>query len=119
MLFKDCRDSWTEFINLCMNGRPSGVGEKRKRGQCNNCCSCWYKRCNHYGDINCHYVIILLCHYFIILSKCSITSLWCLFLELLVLITKTKLQNPAYHLKERLTARVKNTKCLLEMNVSI
>ena len=30
MLFKDCRDSWTEFINLCTNGHPSGVGEKRK-----------------------------------------------------------------------------------------
>ena len=30
MLFKDCRDSWTEFINLRMNRRPSGVGEKRK-----------------------------------------------------------------------------------------
>ena len=50
MLFKDCRDSRTEFINLCMNGHPSGVGEKRKRGQ-HNCCSCWYKQCNHYGDI--------------------------------------------------------------------
>ena len=33
-----------------MNGRPSGVGEKRRRGQ-RNCCSCWYKWCNHYGDI--------------------------------------------------------------------
>ena len=33
MLFKDCHDSRTEFINLRMNGRPSGVGEKRKRGQ--------------------------------------------------------------------------------------
>ena len=43
-------------------------------------------------------------------------SLQCLFLELLVLITKTKFQNPAYHLKESLTARVKNTKCLLEIN---
>ena len=50
MLFKDCHDSWTEFINLCTNGCPSGVGEKRKRGQ-RNCCSCWYKWCNHYGDI--------------------------------------------------------------------
>ena len=30
MLFKDCHDSRTEFINLRMNGRPSGVGEKRK-----------------------------------------------------------------------------------------
>ena len=50
MLFKDCCDSQTEFINLRRNGRPSGVGEKRKRGQ-HNCCSCWYKRCNHYGDI--------------------------------------------------------------------
>ena len=43
-------------------------------------------------------------------------SLQCLFLELLVLITKTKFHNPAYHLKESLTARVKNTKYLLEMN---
>ena len=51
MLFKDCCDSWTEFINLHMNGRLSGVGEKRKQGQCNDCCSCWYKQCNHYGDI--------------------------------------------------------------------
>ena len=33
MLFKDCHDSWTEFINLCMNGCPSGVEEKRKQGQ--------------------------------------------------------------------------------------
>ena len=30
LLFKDCRDSRTEFINLRTNGRPSGVGEKRK-----------------------------------------------------------------------------------------
>ena len=30
MLFKDCHDSLTEFINLCTNGHPSGVGEKRK-----------------------------------------------------------------------------------------
>ena len=30
MLFKDCHDSRTEFINLRMNGRPSGVGENRK-----------------------------------------------------------------------------------------
>ena len=50
MLFKDCCDSWTEFINLRMKGRPSGVGEKRKRGQC-DCCSCWYKWCDHYGNI--------------------------------------------------------------------
>ena len=50
LLFKDCHDSWTEFIDLCMNGRPSGVGEKRRRAQC-DCCSCWYKQCNHYGDI--------------------------------------------------------------------
>ena len=51
MLFKDCHDSRTEFINLRMNRHPSGVGEKRKRGQCNDWCSCWYKWCNHYGDI--------------------------------------------------------------------
>ena len=50
LLFKDCHDSRTEFINLCMNGHPSGVGEKRRQGQ-RDCCSCWYKRCNHYGDI--------------------------------------------------------------------
>ena len=50
MLFKDCRDSRTEFINLRMNGRPSAVGEKGKRGQ-HDCCSCWYKQGNHYGDI--------------------------------------------------------------------
>ena len=31
----------------------------------------------------------------------------------LVQITKTKFQNPAYHLEKSLTARVKNTKCLL------
>ena len=30
MLFKDCGDSRTEFINLRTNGRPSGVGEKKK-----------------------------------------------------------------------------------------
>ena len=50
LLFKDCHDSWTEFINLHMNGHLSGVGEKRRRGQ-RDCFSCWYKRCNHYGDI--------------------------------------------------------------------
>ena len=50
MLFKDCHDSRTEFINLRTNGHLSGVGEKRKRGQC-DCCSCWYKWCNHHGDI--------------------------------------------------------------------
>ena len=43
LLFKDCRDSQTEFINLRTNGRPSGVGVKRKRGQRNDCCSCLYK----------------------------------------------------------------------------
>ena len=50
LLFKDCHDSWTEFINLRTNGCLSGVGEKRRRGQ-RDCCSCWYKQCNHYGDI--------------------------------------------------------------------
>ena len=30
LLFKDCHDSRTEFINLHMNGHPSGVGEKRR-----------------------------------------------------------------------------------------
>ena len=30
LLFKDCRDSRTEFINLRTNGHPSGVGEKRR-----------------------------------------------------------------------------------------
>ena len=30
MLFKDCHDSWTEFINLRTNGHPPGVGEKRR-----------------------------------------------------------------------------------------
>ena len=50
LLFKDWHDSWTEFINLRTNRCPSGVGEKRKRGQC-DCCLCWYKRCNHYGAI--------------------------------------------------------------------
>ena len=30
LLFKDCHDSRTEFINLRTNGRPSGVGEKRR-----------------------------------------------------------------------------------------
>ena len=30
MLFKDCHDSRTEFINLRTNGHPSGVGEERK-----------------------------------------------------------------------------------------
>ena len=50
MLSKDCHDSWTELINLRTNGHLSGVGEKRRRGQC-DCCSCWYKQCNHYGDI--------------------------------------------------------------------
>ena len=34
----------------------------------------------------------------------------------LVQITKTKFQNPGYHLEKRLTARVKNTKCLLEID---
>ena len=51
LLFKDCHDSRTEFINLHTNGRLSSVREKRKGGQHNNCCSCWYKWCNHYGDI--------------------------------------------------------------------
>ena len=50
LLFKDCFDSWTEFINLRTNGHPSGVGEKRRGGQL-DCCSCWYKWCNHYGGI--------------------------------------------------------------------
>ena len=50
LLFKDCHDSRTEFINLRTNRHPSGVGEKRKRGQ-RDCCLCWYKQCNHYGDI--------------------------------------------------------------------
>ena len=50
MLFKDCCDSRTEFINLHTNGCLFGVGEKRKRGQ-RDSCSCWYKQCNHYGDI--------------------------------------------------------------------
>ena len=31
LLFKDCRDSRTEFINLRTNGRPSDVGEKETR----------------------------------------------------------------------------------------
>ena len=30
LLFKDCHDSWTEFINLRTNGHLSGVGEKTK-----------------------------------------------------------------------------------------
>ena len=30
LLFEDCCDSRTEFINLRTNGRPSGVGEKRR-----------------------------------------------------------------------------------------
>ena len=30
MLFKDCHDSWTEFIILRTNGCLSDVGEKRK-----------------------------------------------------------------------------------------
>ena len=33
-----------------------------------------------------------------------------------VQITKTKFQSPTYHLEKGLTARVKNTKCLLEID---
>ena len=36
--------------------------------------------------------------------------------RVLVQITKTKFQNPAYHLEKSLNTRVKNTKCLLEIN---
>ena len=32
--------------------------------------------------------------------------------------TKTKFRNPAYHLEKTLTARAKNTKCLLQRNGS-
>ena len=51
LLFKDCHEARSEFLQLRIKGKPSNIGKKRKTFSWFTCCSCWYKRCPHYEDI--------------------------------------------------------------------
>ena len=51
LLFKDCHEARSEFLQLRIKGKPSNIGKKRKTFSWFTCCSCWYKHCPHYEDI--------------------------------------------------------------------